>query len=64
MVSTVTNQLRELSVHTLSLNPSFKALDDDVHYATKEKVELERPIKILTQFPITQGVTWGETAEE
>ena len=36
---------------------------DDVYYATKEKVALERLIKISTQFPVSQGVTWQETAE-
>ena len=63
LFSTITNQLREVSIYTPSPNPSFKALDDDVYYATKEKVALERLIKISTQFPISQGVTWQETAE-
>ena len=63
LFSTVTNQLREVSIHTPSPNPSFKALDADVYYATKEKVVLERLIKISTHFPVSQGVTWKETAE-
>ena len=63
LFSTVTNQLREASIHTPSLNPSFSTLNEDVYYATKEKVALERLIKILTQFPVSQGVTWKETAE-
>ena len=63
LFSTVTNQLREVSIHIPSLNPSFRALNEDVYYATKEKVALERLIKILTQFPVSQGVTWKETAE-
>ena len=50
LFSTVTNQLREVSIHTPSPNPSFKALDDDVYYATKEKVVLERLIKIRRNF--------------
>ena len=62
LFSTVRNQLREVSIHTPSLNPSFSTLNEDV-YATKEKVALERLIKILTQFPVSQGVTWKETAE-
>ena len=63
LFSTVTNQLREVSIHTPSLNPSFSTLNEDVYYATKEKVALERLIKILTQFPVSQGVTSEETAE-
>ena len=63
LFSTVTNQLREVSIHIPSLNPSFRALNEDVYYATKEKVALERLIKILTQFPVSQGVTCEETAE-
>ena len=50
LFSTVANQLREVSIHTPSPNPSFKALDDDVYYATKEKVVLERLIKIRRNF--------------
>ena len=63
LFSTVTNKLREVSIHTPSPNPSFKALDEDVYYATNEKVALERLIKISTQFPVSQGVTCEETAE-
>ena len=63
LFSTIINQLQEVSIRTPSLNPSFEALADDVYYATKEKVELERLIKISTQFPVSQGVTWQETAE-
>ena len=63
LFSTETNQLREVLIHTPSLNPSFKALDEDVYYATKVKVALERLIEISTQFPVSQGVTWVETAE-
>ena len=33
------------------------------YYATREKVALELLIKISTQFPVSQGVTWVETAE-
>ena len=38
-------------------------MDEDVYNATKEKVALERPIEISTQFPVSQGVTWEETAK-
>ena len=37
--------------------------NDDVSNATKDKVTLERSIKISKQFSVTQGVTWEETAE-
>ena len=37
--------------------------NDDVSNATKDKVALERSIKISKQFSVTQGVTWEETAE-
>ena len=47
LFSTVTNQLRELSVHIPSLNPSFSALDEDVYYATKEKVAHELPFNLI-----------------
>ena len=50
-------------MHTHSLNPLFSASDEDVYYATREKVALELLIKISTQFPVSQGVTWEETAE-
>ena len=63
LFSTETNQLREVLIHTPSLNPSFKALDEDVYYATKVKVALERLIEISTQIPVSQGVTWKETAK-
>ena len=63
LFSTITNQLQEVTIRTPSPNPSFKALDDDVNYVKKEKVALERLIKISTQFPVSQGVTWQETAE-
>ena len=35
----------------------------DVYNATKEEVALKRLIEISTQFPVSQGVTWKETAE-
>ena len=64
LFSTETNQLREVLIHTYTaLNPSFKALDEDVYNATKEKVALERLIEISTQYPVSQGVTWEETAK-
>ena len=64
LFSTETNQLREVLIHTYTaLNLSFKALDGDVYNATKEKVALERLIEISTQFPVSQGVTWEETAK-
>ena len=64
LFSTETNQLREVLIHTYTaLNPSFKALDEDVYYATKVKVALERLIEISTQFPVSQGVTLPETAK-
>ena len=50
-------------MHTHSLNPLFSALDEDVYYATREKVALELLIKISTQFPVSRGVIWVETAE-
>ena len=50
-------------MHTHSLNPLFSASDEDVYYATREKVALELLIKISTQFPVSQGVTWVETAK-
>ena len=50
-------------MHTRSLNPLFSALDEDVYYATREKVALELLIKISTQFPVSRGVIWVETAE-
>ena len=50
-------------MHTHSLNPLFSASDEEVYYATREKVALELLIKISTQFPVSQGVTWVETAE-
>ena len=61
--SVATNYLGEVSAHIRSLNLSFNALDDDVSNATKDKVALERSIKISKQFSVTQGVTWEETAE-
>ena len=64
LISIETNQLREVLIHTYSaLNPSFKALDEDVYNATKEKVALERLIEISAQFPVSLGVTWEETAK-
>ena len=64
LISIETNQLREVLIHTYSaLNPSFKALDEDIYNATKEKVALERLIEISAQFPVSQGVTWEETAK-
>ena len=64
LFSTETNKLREELIHTYTaLNPSFKALDEDVYNAAKEKVALERLIEISTQFPVSQGVTWEETAK-
>ena len=64
LFSTETNQLREVLIHTYTaLNPSFKALDEDVYNATKEKVALERLIEISAQFPVSLGVTWEETAK-
>ena len=51
-------------IHTPSINPSFSALDEDIQNTTKEKVANEIPIKISTQFPVIQGVTWEETADE
>ena len=64
LISIETNQLREVLIHTYSaLNPSFKALDEDIHNATKEKVALERLIEISAQFPVSLGVTWEETAK-
>ena len=64
LFSTETNQLREVLIHTYTaLNLSFKALDGDVYHATEEKVALERLIKISTQIPVSQGVTWKETAK-
>ena len=64
LFSTETNKLREVLIHTYTaLNPSFKALDEDVYNATKDKVALERLIEISTQFPVSQGVTWEETAK-
>ena len=50
-------------MHTRSLNPLFSVLDEDVYYATREKVALELLIKISTQFPVSRGVIWVETAE-
>ena len=50
-------------MHTHSLNLLFSASDEDVYYATREKVALELLIKISTQFPVSQGVTWVETAK-
>ena len=38
-------------------------MDEDVYNATEEKVALERLIEILTQFPVSQGVTWKETTK-
>ena len=59
LFSTETNQLREVLIHTYTaLNLSFKALYGDVYNATKEEVALKRLIKISTQFPVSQGVTW------
>ena len=64
LISIETNQLREVLIHTYSaLNPSFKALDEDIYNATKEKVALERLIEISAQFPVSLGVTWEETAK-
>ena len=63
LFSTETNQLREVLIHTPSLNPSFKALDEDVYYATTVKIALERLIEISTQFPVSQDVTLPETAK-
>ena len=63
LFSTETNLFQEVLIHTPSLNPSFKALDEDVYYATKVKVALEWLIQISTQFPVSQGVTLGETAK-
>ena len=64
LFSTETNQLREILIHTYTaLNLSFKALYGDVYNATKEEVALKRLIEISTQFPVSQGVTWKETAE-
>ena len=64
LISTETNQLREVLIHTYTTqNLSFKALDGDVYNATEEKVALERLIEIPTQFPVSQGVTWEETAK-
>ena len=58
LISIETNQLREVLIHTYSaLNPSFKALDEDIYNATKEKVALERLIEISAQFPVSLGVT-------
>ena len=58
LFSTETNQPREVLIHTYTaLNPSFKALDEDVYNATEEKVALERLIEISTQIPVSQGVT-------
>ena len=57
LISIETNQLREVLIHTYSaLNPSFKALDEDIYNATKEKVALERLIEISAQFPVSLGV--------
>ena len=50
-------------MHTHSLNPLFSASDEDVYYATREKVALELLIKISTQFSVSRGVIWVETAE-
>ena len=61
--SVAINYLGEVSAYIGSLNLSFNALDDDVSNATKDKVALERSIKISKQFLVTQGVTWEETAE-
>ena len=55
--SVATSYLGEVSAHIRSLNLSFNALDDDVSNATKDKVALERSIKISKQFSVTQGVT-------
>ena len=64
LFSTETNKLREVLIHTYTaLNPSFKALDEDVYNAAEDKVALERLIEISTQFPVSQGVTWKETAK-
>ena len=63
LFSIETNQLQEVLIHTPSLNPSFKALDEDVYYAMKVKVALERLIQISTRFPVSQDVTLGETAK-
>ena len=64
LFSTETNQLREVLIHTYTaLNLSVKALYGDVYNATKEEVALKRLIEISTQFPVSQGVTWEETAE-
>ena len=64
LISIETNQLREVLIHTYSaLNPSFKALDEDIYNNTKEKVALERLIEISAQFPVSLGVTWEETAK-
>ena len=56
LFSTVPNQLRKKSTNS--------ALDEDIWNTTKEKVAHELPIKISTQFPVTQGVTWKETADK
>ena len=50
-------------MHTHSLNLLFSALDEDVYYATREKVALELLIKTSTQFPVSRVVIWVETAE-
>ena len=64
LFSTETNQPREVLIHTYTaLNPSFKALDEDVYNATEKKVALERLIEISTQIPVSQGVTWEKTAK-
>ena len=64
LISTETNQLREVLIHTYTAqNLSFKALYGDVYNATKEEVALKRLIEISTQFPVSQGVTWEETAK-
>ena len=58
-------QINSEKNHSYTFTKStISALDEDIWNTTKEKVAHELPIKISTQFPVTQGVTWKETADE
>ena len=58
-------QINSEKNHSYTFTKStISALDEDIWNTTKEKVAHELQIKISTQFPVIQGVTWKETADK